>query len=109
MRKIIIYFIIIFCIFGNVVNQQCNNSAASVLPNQHQSYLSAQYVNQTQEQDIISVYNMIGNVGNYQSSISTSFTFYINKLSFCDKNPSTLETFNSQKDIWLCFDSYYLL
>ena len=111
-KRIFLQILVILClaisVLGIVVNQ-CNNAGAATLPTQYQSYLTPQSVNLTQEQQIITLYNSLGTVGNYSASISSSFSLYINKLPLCDKNPTALYTYNSQYDIWLCFDSYYLL
>ena len=51
----------------------------------------------------------MSSIQNYSISLTSSFSFYTSKQPLCNKTASAPLTFNSQKDIWFCFDQYNLL
>lgn len=53
------------------------------------------------------VYHNISTIESYR--VSLDYSIYANTESTCNKNDTSIKMINSADDIWLCFDSFYLL
>jgi hypothetical protein len=73
------------------------------LPSAFAPFLTASRTSQSQEADILQLYQSLSQLGSYSVAMASPYSIFHSRTPTCNRQ-SSVNVYNANSDIWVCLD-----